>query len=221
MATRIEFLEETDSTQDVAKFRFTSDPLLVVAGHQLRGRGRTGKHWEQAPRAVAASLAFDPGWPRDRQPLLALVAGLAITDLVEARLKWPNDLVAEAGKVGGLLVEGIEGGVVIGLGINLYWPSAPDGFAALHPEDPGPDPVTDLPARWAERLLERAGVGPDAWGRDEYLTRCRTVGRHITWEPDGAGTAIGIAPDGGLVVETAIGTEVLHSGEVAEVRPST
>ena len=221
MATRIDVLEETDSTQDVAKLRFTSDPLLVVTKHQLRGRGRTGHEWEPAPRAVAASLAFDPGWPRSAQPTLALVAGLAATDLVPARLKWPNDLVTERGKIGGILVESFSGGVVVGLGINLYWPNAPEGFAAVHGDDPGPDVVQELPVEWAERLLERAAGGPAAWGRDEYLARCRTVGRHITWEPDGAGTATGVSSDGGLVVETANGIEVLHSGAVAEIRPST
>lgn len=220
VATRIDILDETDSTQDVARRHIGPDPVLVVTHRQVRGRGRGGSGWQPAPRAVAASLAFEPGWPSEALARLTLVAGLAASDVVDVRLKWPNDLLVGADKVGGLLLESSDGRVVAGCGINLWWPDAPSGMGAIHEDDPGPDVVVAIASAWAERLLDRASAGPGAWGRDEYVARCGTLGRPITWEPAGSGRAVDVAADGGLVVETDEGVVTLRSGEVREIRPA-
>ena len=104
--------------------RYAGRPLLVVAARQTAGRGRRGRAWEEAARALAATLAFRPAWPEEAWPRLTLAAGLAACRaLGEAvRLEWPNDLVAGGVKVGGLLTEAAEGVVAVGLGVNLYWP---------------------------------------------------------------------------------------------------
>ena len=217
MATRIIVVDETDSTQDEARRHFGYGPVLVVTHHQRRGRGRSGAPWVAAPRAIAASLAWDPGWPTDALPRLALLAGLAATDLVEAGLEWPNDLVVDDGKVGGILAEASGGGVVVGLGLNLWWPDPPERFAALHTTDPGRDAVESTAEAWADRLLVRSGAGPGEWGLDDYLARCRTIGRSITWSPDGRGTALSVADDGALVVDTDAGVVHLRSGAVRDV----
>ena len=121
-------------------------------------------------------------------------------------------------KAGGILTESSGGMVRVGLGLNVYWAEPPEGMIALHERDPGADHVRRVAVRWAEALLARAQRGPNGWGADEYAARCVTIGRQITWEPSGAGVAVGIAADGGLLVETSAGQEVLHSGSVNEVR---
>jgi BirA family biotin operon repressor/biotin-[acetyl-CoA-carboxylase] ligase len=208
------------STQDEARRRFRDAPLLATADRQTRGRGRLGRGWENAARAVAASLAFVPSWPQAAWPALPLVAGLAAREAAgdDVRLKWPNDLVVGDRKVGGILSEAGDGLVVIGLGINLWWPDPVSGAAALLPVDPGPEAPQWIAEQWAEGLLVRVGSPAGSWGREDYQAVCDTIGRDLAWEPAGRGRAVGIDAEGGLIVETAEGTETLRAGEVREVR---
>jgi BirA family biotin operon repressor/biotin-[acetyl-CoA-carboxylase] ligase len=214
-------MEEAASTQDQARRRFTGTPVLVVAARQTAGRGRRGGPWVPATRAVAATLAWRPGWPEAAWPRLTLAAGLSACRVLgkAVRLEWPNDLVVPGGKVGGLLTEAGSGMVAVGLGVNLYWP-APTiaGAAALEARDPGPGAAGRIAAAWARDLLGRAARDPDGWGVDEYAGRCATLGREVTWEPGGRGQAVGVRPDGGLEVDAPSGRVVLVAGEVHTVR---
>jgi BirA family biotin operon repressor/biotin-[acetyl-CoA-carboxylase] ligase len=213
--------EVTASTQDDARAAFEGAPVLVVAARQTAGRGRAGTAWENAPRAVAASLAFDPGWPTDRRPLVALLAGLAAARVIDVDLKWPNDLISGGRKVGGVLAEAGPDAVVVGLGVNLWWPDAPDGFGGLHSDDPGSGRGVRVAERWAAGLLRLSEGGWEAWPRHEYVERCVTVGSEITWTPDGRGRAVDVEADGSLVVDTEVGPVRLRSGEVRHVRPAS
>jgi BirA family biotin operon repressor/biotin-[acetyl-CoA-carboxylase] ligase len=218
------------STQHLARNRFDGVPLLVSAQQQTAGRGRTGAEWIHADRAVAASLALSPHWPRETWPRLNLVAGLAGRVAAGPRvgLAWPNDLMLGDSKVGGVITESDGSTVVIGFGLNLYWP-APipgagalfdtiPGAGALFDTDPGSEETHRRARSWAVDLLGRLDCGPDEWGIDEYRRHSATLGREISWLPDGRGRAVDIASDGGLIVETARGREVLNSGVVHTVR---
>ena len=226
----IHHLQEVGSTQHEARVLCESPggvPLLLVADRQASGRGRDGHSWLTAPRALACSLAVAPAWRTPDWSTIPLLAGLAARNVlreksgVETGLKWPNDLMVEAGKVGGILVEASGELVVVGLGVNLWWPDAPGGIAAIHEDDPGPDVAAVLAEAWAQRVLANLGREPRAWGLDEYRAACETLGKAVTWEPGGRGTAVDIASDGGLVVETPSGRLTLRSGEVHAVRTTT
>jgi len=208
------------STQREARARFDGPPLLVTAERQTGGRGRLGRDWVHASRAVAASLALEPGWPETRRGVLPLVAGLAARDAAgdSVLLKWPNDLMLDGRKVGGILVEADGPLVVVGFGLNLWWPDPIEGGAALLDGDPGGEVPGWVADQWADGLLARLSEGPGRWGREEYSSVCSTLGKQITWDPDGCGTAVAIDRDGGLVVSTSEGETVLDSGEVREVR---
>lgn len=218
----IVLLDETTSTQDDARAGYQGVPLLVVAAHQRRGRGRGGRHWQEAPRPLSASLALEPAWPAEAWPRIALVAGLAGAATLDDRvtLKWPNDLMVAGRKVGGLLVESADRVVVVGFGANLWWPDPPPGFGALHAHDPGPSEPRRVAERWASELLDRLNRSPDDWGREEYAARCVTIGAEISWRPGGSGRAVGVDTDGALLVESGGGVVRLASGEVSEVRPT-
>ena len=212
-----EWIEETTSTQDVARRLFAGRTVVVGAGFQTQGRGRRGSVWETAPRGLAVSICWNPGWDPATFGTLPLVAGLAATDVLPARLKWPNDLVLENGdKLGGILAESSGSLVTIGLGLNLFWPDAPDGYGAAFSEDPGPG--SELAREFADRLLERTRWGSDGWGREDYVARCVTLGRDVTWNPSGAGQAVDIGSGGELVVETTGGRRTLVTGEAWQVR---
>lgn len=225
MATPYEtlLLDRTTSTQDEVRARRGSLPLLVVARSQTRGRGRSGSHWSNAPRALAASLGFRPHWPPSSWPLLTLVAGVAALRALgdpgrELMLKWPNDLMRGPLKLGGLLTEASGDTVVAGWGANLFWPDAPKGTGAVFDSDPGPEAGVEISHRWAEEFLPLLAGEPGDWPGEEYRRRCSTIGRPITWVPDGSGTAVDISPDGGLVVETDSGPRTLTSAAVSELR---
>jgi BirA family biotin operon repressor/biotin-[acetyl-CoA-carboxylase] ligase len=132
--------------------------------------------------------------------------------------KWPNDLMQDNAKVAGLLLEAVDDLVVIGLGVNLWWPDPPAGYGALCQDDPGPEVRVDLAVRWCDDFLARVSRGPEDWGRAEYRSYCGTINRAIRWQPDGSGIARDIDEQGRLVVETESGSIALASGEVSEVR---
>lgn len=127
--------EEIDSTNSEAMRRGTSGepgPLWITARRQTSGRGRSGRAWTSADGSLAATLLFRPDCPLSALPQISLVSGVAAHDaiagtLAEAersrcRLKWPNDVLIEGGKVSGILVESAIVGMVpvvaIGIGIN-------------------------------------------------------------------------------------------------------
>lgn len=151
---------------------------------------------------------------------MPLAAGLAVREAAgeEIRLKWPNDLVVDGRKVGGILAETGDDTAVVGLGLNVWWPEPIPGAAALLSTDPGPDAPQWIAEQWADGLLARVSGPAERWGLGEYLEVCDTLGREIVWEPAGRGTATGVAADGGLIVETEEGPVTLHAGEVREVR---
>jgi BirA family transcriptional regulator, biotin operon repressor / biotin---[acetyl-CoA-carboxylase] ligase len=208
-------MDSTTSTQDAARQEFTDLPVVVIAAEQTAGRGRTGAEWWNAPRSLAVSVAFRPD-AGDRRPF-SLMAGVAAARAMPGvDLKWPNDVLVSDRKCGGILVEVSDSVVVAGMGVNLWWPDAPEGAAGLYDSDPGPDRHAEIGALWAAEflgLLDKPG-----WPREEYRERCATLGWAITWEPDGSGRAVDVSPDGGLVVETANGLETLHAGRVRHVR---
>jgi BirA family biotin operon repressor/biotin-[acetyl-CoA-carboxylase] ligase len=204
------------STQDIAREHLEELPVLVVASSQSAGRGRLGTEWVNADRALAASLAFKTS-EADRRPF-SLIAGVAAARAIDGNvmLKWPNDLIADGCKVGGILVERSSDVVVVGLGVNLYWPDPPEGLAGLHDEDPGEELHAELAGLWGAELM--ALLEKEEWPIHEYRDLCTTVGSDITWQPDGRGHAKDIALDGGLVVELPDGEmTIIYSGEVHRV----
>jgi len=213
-------LESVESTQNEARERFEgSDPVLVIAGHQTAGRGRLGREWLEPDRAVFASVAFEPAWPVEAWSLIPLAAGLGARSAIGAiagvtvGLRWPNDLVIDAGKIGGLLTESGDGIVIAGLGLNLVWEEPIEGGAALCEATPAPGTEREIAAGWADRLLASMALPTDDWGIDDYRAACVTIGRSVSYT-SGSGTAVAVSDEGSLMVETSGGVIAVHSGEV-------
>ncbi len=102
---------------------------LALADSQTAGRGRHGRAWASPRGNLYLSVLLRPRLPADRVGLLPLLAGVAVAETagawgIEARLKWPNDVVVGGQKLAGILVEGVSGGggleaAVVGVGLNL------------------------------------------------------------------------------------------------------
>lgn len=211
-------VESAPSTQDMARELLGdgAPSVVVIAAEQTEGRGREGAPWLTADRALAVSLALELD-EEDARPV-SLVAGVAAARLgFGIELKWPNDLMVSDRKVGGILVERQERVVVAGLGLNLWWRDPPEGASAIFDIDPGRDRHVGLGALWAAELARL--LDEDGWPRDEYKTLCSTLGREITWEPEGRGLALDVDARGALVVETGGKRHTVQSGAVRHVRP--
>jgi BirA family biotin operon repressor/biotin-[acetyl-CoA-carboxylase] ligase len=172
-----------------------------------------------ADGALATSLCSRVGWDTTHLPLIPLLAGVAASRVLPVSLKWPNDLMVGSRKVGGILVEGAGETITVGMGVNLWWQDPPEAMAGLYDEEPGVRVRTEIAEGWAVELLQMLGAGPERWPVGEYREKCQTVGRAISWKPNGSGTALDIERDGGLRVKRNDGAiEVIRSGEVHHVR---
>ena len=139
-------LDKIDSTNSEAMRRAARGergPLCIVAHTQTAGKGRSGRGWVTSSGNLAATLLFAPRCPTSVLPQLSIVAGVAVFDAVASswppgeaaaaglRLKWPNDLMIGAAKLGGILVETTTMSdallVSIGIGINIAHAPAVSG----------------------------------------------------------------------------------------------
>lgn len=223
MATQYDIvrLDRIDSTQDEARRRLneTGDAILVVAATQMMGRGRQGREWAQPDRGMYASYCFLSDWAMRDRTLIPLVAAVAMRDAVcesfgvALGLRWPNDLMVDGDKVGGILVETSRDVVVVGCGVNLWWEKPMDGAASLLAGDPGSDPPPALAETWTERLITHLDRGRDQWPRAEYESASVTLGRDVFWDT-GHGRATAIGRDGELIVDRDGELTCLRAGEV-------
>jgi BirA family biotin operon repressor/biotin-[acetyl-CoA-carboxylase] ligase len=196
----------------------------VFAEHQTAGRGRRGSHWLAPPHSsILCSVAV---WMPDAPGQGALVtraAAVAGAEAIEAQcrlnvgVRWPNDLVIDDRKVGGILVEarpaaGERGPVVIGIGINCtqgaeaFPPEIRRGVASLAMFSEDVD-RTLLARSLLERLDEVLTMVAEPPGgvevRRRAAARCRTLGQRITVIEDGktyCGQVVDLDPDYGLVL---------------------
>jgi BirA family biotin operon repressor/biotin-[acetyl-CoA-carboxylase] ligase len=125
----VQVVEETGSTNAdlLVKARSGADEgLVLVAEAQTSGRGRMGRRWISPPRrALTFSVLLRPAVPAGLLGWVPLLAGVAVASAlqqtagVDARLKWPNDVLVDGAKIAGILAERWGNAVVIGTGINV------------------------------------------------------------------------------------------------------
>jgi BirA family transcriptional regulator, biotin operon repressor / biotin---[acetyl-CoA-carboxylase] ligase len=250
----VRVVDETGSTNaDVLALARAGAPegIVLVTDHQTAGRGRLDRRWEAPPgSSLLVSVLTRPaghGLGDDRLHLVTTAMGVAAAEACRAatgadvRLKWPNDLVADAGegvrKVSGLLAETVvDGGrvsaLVVGIGINADWPAVPDELAGLAVA------LNHLTGRSVDRpaLLAALVAGFDDWYgrigsaegegalRGRYRELSATLGRRVRVEtPDGTvtGDAVDIDDEGRLLVvdDCPDRPRAIAVGDVIHARP--
>jgi BirA family biotin operon repressor/biotin-[acetyl-CoA-carboxylase] ligase len=220
----VELLESTTSTLDVAH-RIAAEGApsgtLVIANEQTAGRGRGGKTWQSDPGAGIWLTLIERPAETSGLGVLSLRVGLAAAEALDRfasepiRLKWPNDLYADRGKLAGILVEArwreqaVEW-VAIGLGVNV---KAPDNIPGADGLEIGTERLEVLeelvPALRAAALT----TGPlGAAEREEFNARDMARGKACI-EP-AIGRVAGITPTGELLVALADSVVEFRSGSL-------
>ena len=190
----------------------------VMARSQTAGRGSRGRSWTSPPGGLWASVLSRPA--AAGLELVSLRTGLAVAETLgrlgagdRIRLKWPNDLMLDERKVGGILCEARWQGsalawIVIGLGLNVEnRPPAELASRATRLSEVLPGVTAELlaaPVIEAVRQVD-AAAGPLTDGEHaRFAARDWLRGRPILAPV--AGTAAGVADDGALLVRQADGT---------------
>ncbi len=166
---RLDVVDSTNRYLTARAVEGAPEGLSVVADRQTAGRGRLERSWIDVPGgSLLCSMLFRPVMEMDRWFLVSMLVALAGLDAcadvagVDASCKWPNDLVVDGRKIGGILAEvvrppaspaaGSGPGLVVGIGINCNWGDAWDDSPL------GPSlPATSLD-RVAGRPVDREAV---------------------------------------------------------------
>ena len=216
-------------------------PVLLLADEQTAGRGRRGRRWHSAPGAgLTFSLAVTLRRPLRELAALSLVAGVAVARALHAlgvarvALKWPNDIVVDGAKLGGILVETKSNGggaikAVIGIGINLRGAAGLRArvrrdVAALEQFGAVPDPAV-VAGAIGDALLESLAAF-EARGLDAVRAEWEKLDAHAGQKlrvrlADGrvlTGVASGLEADGALRLATRGGVRAVRSGRVMSAR---
>ncbi len=129
----IQYYPKLDSTNTKAWDLISENAptgTVITTDNQVNGRGRQSNKWISIPgKSLTFSIIMYPNALPSQINIYSLIAGLAITDClinydIKAKLKWPNDILINGKKVGGILCESkISGGLiksmVIGVGLNV------------------------------------------------------------------------------------------------------
>jgi BirA family biotin operon repressor/biotin-[acetyl-CoA-carboxylase] ligase len=236
VSPRVVTLDETRSTNDDARALARAGAphmTVVVADTQSAARGRLGRSWISDPRqALNASWIVRPDIPVDRWTVIPLLAGVASADAVqrrtnvEARLKWPNDVLVGTRKLAGILTEAeVPDFMIVGLGLNVMQPAFDEDRAEI---------ATSVAIEGGTRLDRpdllaavlqgfRDALGDPAKALDRYRELCITFGQSVrveraTGDPV-SGFARAIDDTGALVIETSAGDVRIASGDVVHLRP--
>jgi BirA family biotin operon repressor/biotin-[acetyl-CoA-carboxylase] ligase len=143
---RVYHFFKTDSTNRVAmELGYAGEPegAVILAEEQTAGRGRSGRSWHSERGAgLYVTLLLRPRLSPVQAPLLTMLAGLSAHSAIQAQtglsaeLKWPNDILMEGKKVGGILTEMHAEPtqvrfVIVGIGINTNQEKFPGDIASV------------------------------------------------------------------------------------------
>ena len=252
---------EAGSTNDVARaLAELGAPAgqLVMAEHQTAGRGRMRRPWTDQPgRSLLLSFVLRPAPVQIAAPGTApLRVGIAVAAAlhqaagIEARIKWPNDLVIDGRKLAGILCEATSVGgdtvIIAGIGINVLqragdWPKELRDHAVsvaqvAETSDSGRSAVLNALIAAMRPLFSRplAPLDDDELHEFRRVDALRGMEISVTGTPPGAssgqtddgnrvirGTAAGIARDGALLLDAAGGMQRVSTGTVRIAATST
>lgn len=176
---------------------------VVAAREQTQGRGRREREWlSSTGENITFSLLLRGKYDPRNLPSASMAAAVAVAELLEGEglnpsLKWPNDVLVNGRKICGILSEGISGGVIIGLGLNVNMRSAD------HIDQPATSVRIETGRRCdvdqlLDKLLKQLSPRLDEWAqggfpkvREKWEGKIKTFGKPVSVR-DGAAVRTGI-----------------------------
>ena len=242
VAARLIVVPQSPSTNAQLRGQMADAAHLTVllTTHQTAGRGRLDRTWTTpAGSALAISVLLRDLPAADSYGWIPLAAGMAMADAVAAQLpdhevgvKWPNDVLVDGRKICGILAEGADGAVIVGAGVNTAMTAeqlpveTATSFAALGEEADLDRLAADFVVGLDQALVNliAAGDADSAGLRVAMEARCLSLGRPVEVSlPDGTvlrGTAVGLAADGRLIVDSDGERRAVAAGDVVHARLS-
>jgi BirA family biotin operon repressor/biotin-[acetyl-CoA-carboxylase] ligase len=236
---------KTDSTNRVAlELGHAGEPegTVILAEGQTAGRGRAGRSWHsERGTGLYVTMLLRPRLSPAQAPLLTMLAGISTQGAIQAQtglaaeLKWPNDLLLDGKKVGGILTEMYAEPtavrfVIVGIGINVNQEKFPAELSAIATslrKESGRLTfrlellvrlLTQFESDYNRFLREGPGFVVDRFQSASSFAQGRRV-RVDTGLESYVGTTAGLSPDGLLLVAREGGAVVtVIAGDVTEVR---
>jgi BirA family biotin operon repressor/biotin-[acetyl-CoA-carboxylase] ligase len=215
---------------------------VILAEEQSAGRGRAGRSWHSERAAgIYVTLLLRPKISPMQAPLLTMMAGLSAHAAIQAQtglrldLKWPNDLMLNGKKLGGILTEmhadtSLVRFVIVGIGINVNQEKFPGELSAIATSLRAETGKNQSRQELLARLLREFESDYNRFLRDgaasvtEHFTEASSyaVGKKVR-VTNGAesftGVTAGLAPEGLLQVQREDGKIVMViAGDVTEIK---
>lgn len=225
MKFQVNWYERLPSTNTFLKERVglkkqVPSGTVVAAREQTQGRGRREREWlSAAGENLTFSILLREKCEPRKWPSASMAAAIAVAETLEkeginASLKWPNDVLVNGRKICGILSEGIPGGIIIGIGLNINMQAA----------DPIDQPATSILIetgtrrdvdKMLEKLLKHLSVRLDEWVqggfskvRKNWEANVPNIGKPVTVRDGGAmrrGLLAGFGEDGELLLRDEAG----------------
>ena len=140
-------LDNTDSTNNYAMQLVNDDKahhgLTITAQSQHSGKGQRGRKWADVPgKSLLMSIIITPQMPISAQFAFSASIAVAVVNVLQkllpscpVQIKWPNDIIVNDKKAGGILIENaLRGSLwthsIVGIGLNILQESFPDNLPA-------------------------------------------------------------------------------------------
>ena len=242
IGTKLFVFESIDSTNTCAKTLAETgmdDGAVVFADFQSEGKGRLGRSWLSEPgKNLLFSCIIRPPMSKEQSGMLTFFAAVAVARALESftklkvECKWPNDLLLLGKKCSGILLESSLGKEqleysVIGIGVNAnqddFQTDALSNATSLKQvmgRTVDRKELFQQILREIDTLYADLRLGHISRILLEWNNRSSMFGRDVTVVREGVtlnGKAVGLNTDGGLVLETKAGKEIVYAGDVTVI----
>lgn len=239
---RVDIRDEVESTQSEFKLSASSDDnfegQVIVAEYQSKGRGRLDRSFESEKYlALTFSFLLKPLRSQEEWSWLPLLIGSSVVEAIKQILqnrserskvltKWPNDIVTSDGlKMGGILVEQRDSYLIAGIGLNVHHrreqlpvPHAISLDLFSNRRNKRELILSEILKKIEERYLLWNSLGMTNLEKNKYQESSLTLGRSVLAQLPGgkqiSGVAIGIDPNGSLLIQTVEKIEKVSAGDV-------
>lgn len=222
---------EVGSTNDAIRnfTRQQDGKFIVSARRQTAGRGRRGRRWIADEGNLMVSLALEI--KLDKLTEMIFITSLALLETVKSfnnmadvKLKWPNDVLLNGGKLCGILLEKGEGGyLIIGIGVNII--SAPPASGSLYPAvSLAAAGIQTTREEFLQRFIGCFDNRLALWQsqgnaplREAWLQNVKGLGEKIVVNMENGsknGTFLGVDEAGALLLGGENGIEKIYAGDI-------